>query len=92
MRKHTPQRVVNSMLTKSLINALHKASYCVYRDGRSHGAEGRVYHVNWLDQDGVAICAQVKRISERNDSQTDYFPGFYADSIKQIVRYLAEEV
>lgn len=80
------------MLTKSLINALHKAGYCVYRDGRSHGAEGRVYHVTWLDQDGVAICAQVKRMSDHNDSQTDYFPVFFADSIKQIVRYLAEEV
>lgn len=31
------------------------------------------------------VCLHVQRCTEEADSQTDYFPGFYFDSLKRAI-------
>jgi hypothetical protein len=40
---------------------------------------------HFYDQEGIAVCVQIQKSNEKNDSQSDYFPGFFAKTIKSIV-------
>ena len=52
---------------------------------KEYSVKGGKYGVHWYDQDGEAICVQVKRNNDRNDIQSDYFAGWFADTIKEVI-------
>lgn len=94
------------MKTSSLKKAIEKMGFKVMEsqrpfrniltgqmdNGRSEFyAQGNKYKVHWYDQEGSAICVQVQKIGDENDSQSDYFPGYFADTIKEIIRSLNEK-
>ena len=33
------------------------------------------------------VCLHVQRVDEKSDSQTDYFPGSYFDSLKRAIQH-----
>lgn len=94
------------MKTVSLIKALVKHGLIVLKRDREcidhlsgeksigdsgYFCAGKLYKVHWYDQEGEVICAQVQRVEESNDGQSDYFPGYFADTIKEIVNDLIKE-
>ena len=78
------------MLTKSILNALKKMNVRVER-GRNgqYSATGNKYIVTWYDQEGNANCVNVRRHNDHHDSQSDYCAGFFADTLKLIIRYIS---
>jgi len=88
------------MKTSRLIKALEKAGLRVenvkrsfydhftsdYKESRNeYFCKNDKNKVHWYDQDGSAICVQIMGIKQNNDSQSDYFPGYFCKSIKQVV-------
>lgn len=51
---------------------------------------GNAHKVHWYDQNGSAVCVQVQKNGQYNDSQRDYFPGFFANTIKIVIKYLTQ--
>lgn len=63
--------------------------------------DGRFYPSDLVATKGIAVvtachnggspdqlvCLHVQRCTEEADSQTDYFPGFYFDSLKGAIRH-----
>lgn len=41
--------------------------------------------IHFYEQDGEVVCCQVMGIRQHNDSQSDYFPGYFARSIKSAI-------
>lgn len=87
------------MKTTSLIKAIEKAGIKV-KDlseeltdmftqekymRRQYIAFGPKYKVHWYDQKGSAICVQIQRLNDENDSQKDHFPGWFAHTIKEVI-------
>jgi hypothetical protein len=81
------------MKNTSIINRFKKAGYTV-----STSDNGNKFEVvsndskricSWYDQSGSAICVHVQRTSEQSDPHTDYFPGYFCDTIKQAVNYVS---
>jgi hypothetical protein len=93
------------MKTKSLVKALEKVRLNVeskeniLRDWitgevgiqKEYWCKGKKDRVHWYDQEGNAVCVKVQKIGECDDSQRDYFPGFFADTIKEVVMWLTKE-
>jgi len=81
------------MQTSTTIRTLEKAGLTVRKCERPYGSgEYRTEHngkeLTWYDQEGYVVNLHTKRISEATDSQTDYFPGSYWDSLRQAMRSL----
>jgi len=92
------------MKTQSLIKAIEKSGIKVEKNVRdfldydgipgqsiSYFAKGNRYKVHWHESEGNADCVQVQQLHESNDSMTDYFPGYWANTIKQVIRSLLNE-
>lgn len=91
------------MKTTNLIKALEKSGIkieCCERWGVDYGANTKVrqsdeyfgdngkYKIHFYDQDGFASCVLVMRMQEERDIMRDYFPGYFADSIKDAIRLM----
>lgn len=50
-------------------------------------AQGDYYEIRFHDQGGEAICLHTQRTSEIADSQSDYFPGSFWDTMAQALRH-----
>lgn len=48
---------------------------------------GDYYEIRFHDQGGEAICLHTQRASEVADSQSDYFPGSFWDTMAQCLRH-----
>jgi hypothetical protein len=48
-------------------------------------AENNRNKIHWYDQQREVVCCQIMGKKENNDSQSDYFPGFFARSIKMAI-------
>ena len=77
------------MKNKTLTNALNKAGLNVIaiEEGRQYKAIKGDKFVSWIVQNDSALCVNCGRLSDPSDSMIDYFPGFYAHSIKQAVNF-----
>lgn len=71
-----------------LENALKKAGFKIQTDSKRHSATNGNKVVRWREQDGSAICVNCGKLDDPSDSQIDYFPGFYARTIKEAVAHL----
>jgi len=60
-----------------------RPAYWAMRDDK----EGRPVVISFIDQDGKAICIHTRSASELNQSEIDYFPGSFWDSIAEALRY-----
>lgn len=51
------------------------------------------YICSWYRQEDMAKCVhlQTYKQEQERDSQSDYFPGFFADTYKEVKRTLTEE-
>lgn len=62
--------------------------YCI---GKTHKCD---FWPNGYSPEGVpsenTCSVQVMRKNERNDSQSDYFPGCFCRTIKSVVQYMTE--
>ena len=75
-----------------LVKALEKHGLKVQTNNdHNYFCIGKRDKVSWFLQDGEAKCVQVMGIKEANDSMTDYFPGFFARTIKIVVEYLTKQ-
>ena len=81
------------MQTSTTIRTLEKAGLTVRKCERPCGSgEYRTEHagkeLTFYDQEGTVVLLHTKRLSEETDSQTDHFPGFYWDYLRQAMRSL----
>jgi hypothetical protein len=79
------------MKTQSLINALNKQGikvniFTIHR--KNYQALGKDYQVSWFDQDGDAICVQVRRHNDKDNAMEDYTAGFFAKTVKIVTHYI----
>lgn len=53
---------------------------------------GNKYVVSWYKDDEIANCVHIvsKKQEGERDSQSDYFPGFFASTYKEVKYYLKE--
>lgn len=51
-------------------------------------AEGEEYICSWYKQDDNAICVNLRRDNDHHDYQSDYTAGFFADTYKEVKKYL----
>lgn len=74
---------------KSLVNAIKKAGYTVEttRDDHYSAKNGRAV-LSWHLQGDYAICVLCSVLGDQRDTMTDYFPGYYARTIKLAVNHL----
>lgn len=49
--------------------------------------EGIARIISFIDQGGEIICLHTRRATDKNDSQSDYFPGSYWDTMAQALRH-----
>lgn len=77
------------MKSSNLRRAFEKAGLSVVGgiNSSKYSVKAERYHATWYDQEGEACCVCVTRNGEFSDAQTDYFPGFYANTIKQAVAW-----
>lgn len=88
------------MQTKNLIKALKKIGLDVeieQRKAYDHFAKEYVMttpqitaqnernKICFYDQDGSVVCCQVMGVKQDNDYMTDYFPGYFARTIKSAI-------
>lgn len=88
------------MKTKNLIKALEKIGVEIKVDQREvydhfekkytkttpnyYGDNGK-NKINFYDQGGEVVCCQVMGIKSNNCYMSDYFPGYFARSIKSAI-------
>jgi len=53
-------------------------------------SRGNEYVVSWYKQDEKAICVHLVSKKQENDrdAQSNYFPGFFSETYKEVKRYL----
>ena len=91
--------------TTRLIKALEKAGYevkmtqsAIYDhdsggyvlSSKSYFCDSENRNLTWHDQNGYVVCLHAKHKSQIADSQSDYFPGYFVDTIKQAINSLKE--
>jgi len=89
---------------KNLISAIQKAGVAVeevkdsYKDGLNQVREYLRYKaiagqkiVTWSLQNGKAVCVHCTTLNDGRDVMTDYFPGHFGRSIKDVVNYLTSK-
>ncbi len=59
----------------------------LYYAKRVSARDGVLHTISFHDQMGTAICLHTKRSSDQSDSQSDYFPGSFWDTMAQALRY-----
>ena len=55
---------------------------------KEYAAKGVKYGVHWYDQEGKAVCVHIKKLEDETDSQRDHFPGWFCDTIKEVINDL----
>lgn len=75
MKVEVQERYYVSMITNR--KEIDCSYYCT--DGKKK--------VQFRDQEGRAICVQCQLIGQSNNYMTDYFPGFFAKTIKQVINH-----
>lgn len=71
--------------TKRLISALEKAGYRVEHKLGFYTCKSNTRKLRWFDQEGTAKCINSQKLEERNQSEIDYFPGWFCHSIKDAI-------
>lgn len=82
--------VMSDPKTVSLMTRLQKKGVQVNlpKEGAPHfWAEINGNIIDWFDQGGFAICLRVRRVHDKDDSQSDYCAGSFAHSIKQAMEW-----
>jgi len=82
------------MKTASLIRALEKEGFKVEKCERNrtrYFTSGPLNKLDWFDQYGDVVCANVMRKNAIEDFQSDYNPGWFCDTIKEIIKDLKQE-
>ena len=80
------------MKHKSLVNKLVKSGFKVenvsYRDDFFF-AKGKKNMVEWFHTEfNDCTTPYIKKIGDKDDLMTDYHCGFFAGSIKEVIKYL----
>ena len=68
--------------TLSKYAKVEKTEYGMYYAIRNN-KEGVNYTISFYDQEGTIICLHTKRTADQADSNSDYFPGSFAPSLKR---------
>lgn len=59
----------------------------VTTERNQHSIQIGRYVVSFIDQNGSAICINVRRETDHTDLQSDYFAGSWATNITQAIRW-----
>lgn len=78
------------MTIQNAINKIEKSGYRVKRNGRVYFSKVGNQVIIFHEQNGNAICIQVRHQMDQDDVHTDYFAGQFVQNISQALR-LAEE-
>jgi hypothetical protein len=79
------------MKSQSIIHALSKQGIQVKicsKHRKQYEASGATYKVHWFDQDGDAVCVQVRRYNDHDNAMEDYTAGFFAKTVKTVTQYI----
>jgi hypothetical protein len=79
------------MTTKRLLQAISKAGLSAVKHDNNYYVTTSSRELSFIDQNGSAICVKVRRLSDVDDIQTDYFAGMFVDSIKWAMDCLARK-
>ena len=86
------------MMHKSLVKALEKRGHtieitCDHPSRGSYLCNGPKNKLTWLVQAeyGLAICVHIMGHGEESNPYSDYFPGYFCDTIKETIRCLEQE-
>lgn len=80
------------MLHKSLVKRLEKEGFEIIKcemygnPNQLYLVKGKSYDASWYNE-GV-IDVKITNPKDPDDIQTDYFPSFFASTIKEVVKYL----
>lgn len=75
--------------TTSVVAALKRIGVTALRNERNNwrAVKGAAY-IDWIDQDGDALCLRVARCNDHDDCQSDYSAGSFFNTIKSALAYL----
>lgn len=78
------------MKTVNAIKKLEKAGAEIkVRDNKFYTAFIGNDAIDFIDQDGSAICIRIRSKNDHDDSMTDYSAGVYCDNLTQALRMAA---
>lgn len=79
------------MNTSSVLKRLKSAELTVLNGAPSrpsfYWADASKERISFIDQAGSAICLKVTPHGDKNEPETDYHAGSYANSIKQALQW-----
>jgi hypothetical protein len=80
------------VLTTRTIKALERAGATVTDDGATVGhkrysARFGSWVVEWIDQAGDVECLRARRVSDRDESQSDYSAGSWFDAVRPCIDF-----
>jgi hypothetical protein len=75
---------------KSLISALTRSGFFtdINKDGNRYRVVKGDKILTWVTQGTRALTVHCGKLSDPRDSRVDYFPGHYAQTIKEAIAYL----
>lgn len=81
------------MKIKSLENAIKKAGYTINQSRFNNNfyiVKGQYNTVSYYHQDDIAVCVKIQANGTQDDAMSDMFYGFFAKTIKEVIKYLNE--
>lgn len=78
------------MKTKSIYKALLKKEvpFCASIFNRFEYATTGTHEMSWINQNSEALCLKVRRLSDKDDMQSDYHAGSFASTLRQALNWL----
>lgn len=52
---------------------------------------GPIWKVDWFVNKDEATCVNIMSKKDNNDAMIDYFPGWFANTYKEVKKYLSQE-
>jgi len=83
-----------NMLTTRTIKTLNKEGGNVQNDGARYSARFGSWVVEFIDQSGDVACLRARRVTDIDESQSDYSAGAWFDSLTRCIDWakrMAEE-
>lgn len=79
----TTERAIKALSKYAEVKKTENGLYYAIRNDK----DGVEHTISFYDQKGTVICLHTQRTADRGDSQSDYFPGSFCDSMKQALRW-----
>lgn len=79
------------MQTTTTIKTLTRAGATVVNEGNKYSARFGSWVVEFFDQKGDVICLRARRVTDSDDSQSDYSAGSWFDSLTRCIKHAKQQ-